>query len=197
MKDTEDKILFGAFKLFLTKNFEKVTIADLEKALGLSRGAIFYYMKNKEELFIKVIDRYILSPHNIDIKFATFKDSSLIEFIDFYIEGINRTIKSIESCGVKNLSRCYFNLIFQAIQYYPDFGTLIAKVFDSELDLWKRVVSNALKSGEIRPEYDVDYVAMHFRYIYSGLSFEMCLKNGLDTALLKDLFMKYYNEIKA
>ncbi len=197
MKETEDKILFGAFKLFLTKNFEKVTIADLEKALGLSRGAIFYYMKNKEELFIKVVDRYILSPHNIEIKFATFKDSSLIEFIDFYIEGINRTMKSIESCGVKNLSRCYFNLIFQAIQYYPDFGILIAKVFDSELELWKRVVSNALKSGEIRQEYDVDYIAMHFRYIYSGLSFEMCLKNGLDTTLLKDIFIKYYNEIKA
>ena len=197
MKETEDKILFGAFKLFLTKNFEKVTIADLEKALGLSRGAIFYYMKNKEELFIKVIDRYILSPHNIETKFATFKDSSLIDFIDFYIEGINRTMKSLGACGVENMCRCYFNLIFQAIQYYPDFGTHIAKVFDSELELWKRVISNALKSGEIRPEYDLDYVAMHFRYIYSGLSFEMCLKNGLDTTLLKDIFMKYYNEIKA
>lgn len=66
MKETEDKILFGAFKLFLTKNFEKVTIADLERALELSRGAIFYYMKNKEELFRRVVDKYILSPHNIE-----------------------------------------------------------------------------------------------------------------------------------
>lgn len=197
MKETEDKILFGAFKLFLTKNFEKVTISDLEKALELSRGAIFYYMKNKEELFIRVIDKYILSPHNIENKFAAFKDSSLIEFINFYIDGINRTMKSIESCGVKNLSRCYFNLIFQALQYYPDFGILISKVFENELELWKRVINNALISGEIKKEYDADTLAMHFRYIYSGLSFEMCLKSGLDTNILMDLYMRYYNKIKA
>ena len=197
MKETEDKILFGAFKLFLTKNFEKVTIADLERALELSRGAIFYYMKNKEELFRRVVDKYILSPHNIENKFATFKDSSLIDFIHFYIEGINKTMKSIESCGVENLSRCYFNLIFQAIQYYPNFGTFISEVFEEELELWKRVVSNARNSGEIKKEFDADTVAMHFRYIYSGLSFEMSLNNGLDTELLMKLYMEYYNKIKA
>lgn len=196
MKETEDKILFGAFKLFLTKNFEKVTIADLEKALGLSRGAIFYYMKTKEELFIRVIDKYVLSPHNIDNKFAAFKDSSLIDFINFYIDGIKKTMKSIESCGVKNLHRSYFSLIFQALQYYPNFGEFISGVFDKELELWKKVVGNAIKSGELKQDLDADIVAMHFRYIYSGLSFEMSLKNGLDTEQLMSIYMEFYSRIK-
>jgi len=197
VKETEDKILFGAFKLFLTKNFEKVTIADLEKALGLSRGAIFYYMKTKDELFRRVIDRYVLSPHNIDNKFAAFKDSSLIDFLHFYIEGINKTMRSIESCGVENLHRSYFSLIFQALQYYPNFGDFISGVFDKELELWKRVVSNAVNSGEIKQDLDADTIAMHFRYIYSGLSFEYSLKQGLDTKLLMDIYMEFYNRIKS
>jgi len=197
VKETEDKILFGAFKLFLTKNFERVTIADLEKALGLSRGAIFYYMKTKEELFRRVVDKYVLSPHSVDNKFASLKDNSLIGFIQFYIDSINKTMKSIESCGVENLHRSYFSLIFQAIQYYPDFSRLISEVFEKELELWKRVVNNAHDSGEIRKEFNVEIVAMHFRYIYSGLSFEMSLKKGLDTILLQSLFMEYYNKIKA
>ncbi len=196
MKETEEKILFEAFKLFLIKNFEKVTVSDLEKALGLSRGAIFYYMKTKEELFRRVVDKYILSPHNVDNKFAPFENAHLIDFIHFYIDSISKTMKIIESCGVENLHRSYFSLIFQAIQYYPGFDKLISNVFQKELELWKKVVNDAHTSGEIKKEFDVEIVAMHFRYIYSGLSFEMSLRKGLDTKLLLDLYIDYYNKIK-
>ena len=42
-KNSRDLILKEAFKLFLQKNVEKVTVPDLEKATGVQRGAIFYH----------------------------------------------------------------------------------------------------------------------------------------------------------
>lgn len=57
-KNSRNLILKETFKLFLQKNVEKVTVPDLEKATGIQRGTIFYHFKDKEALFIEVIDRY-------------------------------------------------------------------------------------------------------------------------------------------
>lgn len=50
-KSTKDKLLIEAFKLFTSKPYDRVTFADLEQATGLSRGAILYHIKTKENLF--------------------------------------------------------------------------------------------------------------------------------------------------
>jgi len=44
-KDTRtlDKILWECFKLFLHKGYKEVTIPDIENAIGMTRGAVFYY----------------------------------------------------------------------------------------------------------------------------------------------------------
>lgn len=57
-RNSRDLILKEAFKLFLQKNVEKVTVPDLEKATGIQRGAIFYHFKDKETLFIEAIEHF-------------------------------------------------------------------------------------------------------------------------------------------
>jgi hypothetical protein len=53
-KDTEDKIYREAYKLFVSKPYELVTVRDLEHAINMTRGAIFHYVKDKEQLFREV-----------------------------------------------------------------------------------------------------------------------------------------------
>ena len=45
------QILEGARRAFAAHGYERATVAELEKAIGLSRGAIFSYFSNKWELF--------------------------------------------------------------------------------------------------------------------------------------------------
>ena len=40
-----------AFKLFLTKQYEGVSISDIEKESGMTRGAITYYSKTSWDCF--------------------------------------------------------------------------------------------------------------------------------------------------
>lgn len=51
-------ILKEAFKLFLQRNVEKVTVPELERVTKLQRGAIFYHFKDKETIFKEVIAKY-------------------------------------------------------------------------------------------------------------------------------------------
>ena len=45
---TKNNILLQAFKLYLANNVDRVTVEDLEKNTGASRGAIFYHFQNND-----------------------------------------------------------------------------------------------------------------------------------------------------
>ena len=61
MKITRDELLIAAFKLFMSVNYEKASFAELGKMLGMSKAGIFKYYKNKQELFIAVVDKFWFS----------------------------------------------------------------------------------------------------------------------------------------
>jgi AcrR family transcriptional regulator len=48
------QIVDGARKAFAEHGYEGATVARLEEATGLSRGAIFHYFENKKDLFIEL-----------------------------------------------------------------------------------------------------------------------------------------------
>jgi len=59
--DTEDLrnvIIDKAFELISKKGFEKTKISDIADALNMGKGTFYLYFKNKEELFIKCIERF-------------------------------------------------------------------------------------------------------------------------------------------
>jgi len=48
------EILDGARRAFAELGYEGATVARLEEATGLSRGAIFHYFENKNDLFVEL-----------------------------------------------------------------------------------------------------------------------------------------------
>lgn len=54
-----------AFKQFLTKDYSMVPLKDIEKSLNLSRGCTSYHYPTKQELFIDVINVYILDVQRV------------------------------------------------------------------------------------------------------------------------------------
>lgn len=67
VENSRELILKEAFKLFLQKNVEKVTVPELERVTKLQRGAIFYHFKDKEAIFKDAVKQYFFSPLNIFI----------------------------------------------------------------------------------------------------------------------------------
>lgn len=194
--ETKDRILLAAFKLFLRDNYEKVTIADIERESGLTRGAIYGIMKNKHEIFAMVCDKYILNVQNINKKMAFEDSENLYDFIHKYIHCINMIMAKMLSLSVLNIYRSYFFLIFQGAQYYPGFKEKMAEMFSIEFDSWMKVVERAQKAREIKSDIDPYVVATQFRFVYYGMASERSLSYGLDTEELLKVFLGIYNQIK-
>lgn len=189
--DTKDFILKESFKLFAWKRYEQVTVSDLERVTKLTRGSIFYYMKNKEHLFKKVLDKYIFNQDMI----LNCDRATLSSFIDSFIEQVKQNKEQMNSLGVKNADFAYTNIANQAIYYYPEYIKITIEKEEKEMTIWKEVVSSAIVSGEIAG--DADIYANVFHKLYSGFSYNgIILADGIDTEKLAAAFHAVYQSIR-
>ncbi len=57
-----DQALESAMQVFWKKGYEGTSLPDLTEAMGINRPSLYAAFGNKEELFRKVIDRYVAGP---------------------------------------------------------------------------------------------------------------------------------------
>lgn len=195
--DTKDFILKESFKLFAWKRYEQVTVSDLERVTKLTRGSIFYYMKNKEHLFKKVLDKYVFNQEILQ----KCDKTTLLSFISSFIEQVKQNKEQMNSLGVKNADFAYANIANQAIYYYPEYIKIAVDKEEKEMTIWKEVVKSALLLGEIvgndDVDIDVDSYANVFHKLYVGFSYEgIILADGIDVDRLAAAFNTFYRSIK-
>ena len=94
-KETIERILTASTKLFSQKGFDKTSMQDIIDASNMSKGAIFYHFKSKEEIFNAVLEkqfehgRQLISQHLDKMKGLTAKEKlkNLLE-MDFADEAV-------------------------------------------------------------------------------------------------------------
>ena len=52
-----EQILDGAFRIFLRDGFDAASMNDITREAGVSKGTLYVYFKNKEDLFGAIIER--------------------------------------------------------------------------------------------------------------------------------------------
>ena len=98
MKTNREEILQNALQLFMSKNYEGVSLQMIAHSVGLTKTGIFNYYSTKLDLFIAVADRYLFHLQDPENKFAP-SDGSLRDFIDKYVEGVEHTMAEIVRLG--------------------------------------------------------------------------------------------------
>lgn len=206
MKITRDELLIAAFKLFMSVNYEKASFAELGKMLGMSKGGIFKYYKNKQELFIAVVDKFWFSTQNPQNKFSE-TDGTFAEFIDEYVNGVQRTMdmlgnllgmdKDMVAQGKVSYHAQYFHFLFQLLQYDPNAKEKLNHLATTDYAYWRGAIQRAIDTGELRKDVDVEEAVVMFRQVYMGLSFEMAFMGGLDTRLLSKHLHAVYSLMKS
>ena len=127
MKTNREEILQNALQLFMSMNYEGVSLQMIAHSVGLTKTGIFNYYPSKLDLFIAVADRYLFHLQDPENKFAP-SDGSLRDFIDKYVEGVEHTMAEIVRLGNVQREKMpgelanagYFHLFQQVLFYYPD-----------------------------------------------------------------------------
>ena len=201
MRKSHKEELFNAtFRLFILHGYDGVSLGDIEKATGMSRGAIFHYADSKLDLFRQVVEQYVLDRQSIDTKIRVGKDPSLREFIDAYIDGVKRTMTELmmlmgEGVTFVECSRAYLSIIQQTAVLFPDLSERQQQTITREQQVWQQVISRAVERGEVQTDIDTELMAQTFIALFYGRAYRDSLTNGLDAELLKRQMLQFYEAI--
>jgi AcrR family transcriptional regulator len=55
----QEQILATANNLFVNKGYDGMSMREISEALGVSKAALYYYFKDKEELFLAILKKYL------------------------------------------------------------------------------------------------------------------------------------------
>ena len=199
-KSHKEELFSAAFRLFILHGYDGVSFSDIEKATGMSRGAIFHYVDTKQDLFRQVIKMFVIDKQSIDMKIKYGKDPSLYDFIDAYIKGVKRTMKEVkhligDDVSTAVCSRAYLNIIQQVASILPDLFMSYQQCMDREQQVWQQVITRAIERREVQSGIDVELLAQTFSTLFYGRAYRDSLTKVLDADLLKCQMLQLYKLI--
>ncbi|WP_302235786.1 TetR/AcrR family transcriptional regulator [uncultured Alistipes sp.] len=203
MKTSREKILQSALQLFMSMNYERVSLEMVSRSVGLTKTGIFNYYPSKLDLFVDVADHFLFGLQDPARKFAP-SDGTVIDFIEKYVDGVRRTMDEIVRLGNvrrelmpgKLANAGYFHLFQQVLFYYPDGRQRLHELMESEYELWCRAIRGGVERGELGSGTDIAQAAALFRQVFIGLSYQMSFSDGLDVELLRQRFLYIYGLLK-
>ena len=180
-----------AFKMFILKSFDGVSIPDIEKATGFTRGTIFHYADTKLDLFRQVVEYYVLERQDIERKIQVADDCTLRQFIDTYVKGVEQTMETLhEIIGMdvpmRDCSRAYLNMASQVSVLLPEVHKAFLNAMAKEERLWIEVIGRGVESGELCSDVQPAILAKIMMSLFYGRAFQDSLINGMDPKLLKE-----------
>lgn len=192
--ENKKKILLESFKLFASKPFGEVSYSEIQKATGLSRGAILYHVQSKENLFNLVLHKLIFERNSIS-QFDTHQ--KLWDNIVAYIEEREREQNEFKEMGIENINKAFINIECAGFYFQEKMHDLAVKWITSELNFWNKLIKRAIDNNEIVDNIDIDKEARLFLNVFLGASYVgIGLPLGYDLKLLKEDFRYLYDKIK-
>ena len=195
MKDRRQYIIRKAMELYALDGFQNVSITDLQNALDMGRGTLYYYFKDQDELFFTCMETYFLEPKQRALSSVredvTFE--KMIQTMMAYLHGLEEALLTFDDKRI-NTSNVN-NLMFTAYSRFPALHRKAQRLALKEVELWRKAIYNDQRAGIIRFGIDVDMIALmcaHIKNSYdSGLG-----QAQMDFTLLEKSYKSFYNLLK-
>lgn len=195
MKDRREYIIRKAMELYALKGFQNVSITDLQYALDMGRGTLYYYFKDQDELFQTCMEKFFFSEKQRALN--TIPENSgidaMIEGLGKYFDSLHETLISFDNRTI-NVSN-YTDLMFTAHHKFPALHRRAQRLALKELDLWRKAIYHDQKAGLIRRDIDNEQIALMFTHIKN--SYDAGLGNTeMDFHLLRKTYEELHKLIK-
>ena len=167
-EDRKEKILLKALELYMVEGYANVSITDLQAALNMGRGTLYYYFKDKDELFQEVVDQYLIRPKHRALE--RVKDTATLpEMIDAMLYYTNQLKEFYDQVENKNINTSnVVTVMYTAYSRFPDLYRKARRLYERELNLWIQAIKNSMRAGEIRGNVHIETMAHMFLHIKDG-----------------------------
>lgn len=195
MKDRRQYIIRKAMELYALEGYQNVRITDLQNALDMGRGTLYYYFHDQDELFRTCMETYFLEPKQRALSSVGYDVTveQMIAAMMSYLHGLEEALLTFDNRQINtgNVN----NLMFTAYTRFSALHRKAQRLALHEVELWRRAIYNSQRLGLVRHGIDVEMIALMFAHIKdsydSGLG-----QTQMDFALLEKTYLSFYNLLK-
>lgn len=195
VKDRKERIIYKALELYLINGYENVSITDLQSALEMGRGTMYYYFKNKDEIYVEIVNRFFLRPKQ---EMLRLKDDILVSDMIYallrYFRFLEESLMELENKNI-NTSNVIM-LLYTAYHRFPELYRRAHRLYAAEQTMWQRALRNSIHAGEVRKDIPVEVTATLFTQVKDGYD---AGRSGMqmDFQMVRDQYQLLYTLIKA
>lgn len=199
MNEAKEHIILTSFKLFLNKGYKEVSMSMIVKETGMSKGALYHYFKNKQELFIETVDSIYLSVIPFKEEMLVNPDVSFYDYMQMYIDKVKSISRVIYNyLGNQVLCMGNLRLMLDVANYAPELKVKIEETKYNELAFFKEIIKIGISKGEIRADLDGELLAFQFQSIQQGIITNSIFTDTMNLlhVNLERVLNQFYNLIK-
>jgi len=145
--ERKNEILDTAQELFLTQGYEKTSVENIIKKVGVAKGTFYYYFKSKEDLLDKLVKR-MTDKIQIEIKKIVKKPD---------LDAISKLEKAYSVAGNIKLENIHLIKLMLKILYEKDNLILRYKVYKSNVELVVPEFAKIIKQGVKEKLFNTPY----------------------------------------
>lgn len=195
VKDRKELIIYKALELYLLNGYENVSITDLQSALDMGRGTMYYYFKNKDEIYIEIVNRFFLRPKQEMLRLPdNITVPDMIEALLRYFHFLEESLMELENRNI-NTSNVIM-LLYTAYHRFPELYRRAYRLYATEQSLWLKAIRNSQIAGDVRRDIPQQETAALFTQIKDGYDAGQSGKQ-MDFAMVRKQYYLLYSLIKA
>lgn len=160
---TKAAILDAATRVFAAVGFDAATLESIGREADLTRGAIYWHFKDKQDLFARIVQRENERLNHVVATALANEHSPL------------RKLRRLLAAVIDNFYDNETFRLFIELTWYKMHPTQFSAVMEDKttfvqnfLGLLERLLSEARAAGEIVPTVDVGLTALHFSCLING-----------------------------
>lgn len=167
-EDRREKILLKAIELYMVEGYANVSITDLQAALNMGRGTMYYYFKDKDELFQEAVSRFLIQPKQraLDRVKEGADIPGMIEAMSYYLQQLREVHEQVDNKNINTSN--VVNVMFTAYSKFPELYKKARKLYERELNLWIQAIKNSMRTGDVRGDVHIETIAHMFLHIKDG-----------------------------
>jgi AcrR family transcriptional regulator len=145
-EERTDQILDAASEVFVEKGFQKARMDDIAEKSGLSKGAIYWYFKSKDDIVFGIFDRlFTREAQELEVLISSKETASsrLITYTERVIKDVNRLLR-FAPIAFEFLSLAFRHKFFQ---------NAFKRYLSNHMEILIPIIQQGIESGEF---HDLD-----------------------------------------
>lgn len=173
-------ILNAAQELFAEKSFEKTTIDEIAKNVGISKGSVYLDFKNKDQILLALAERHVLFLTN---KLEAQVNSAEAPYLELLRQIFKNHVINVYDMAFSHM-QSHVSLIHTSYHIKQELNYLVEKWFINIASILEKAEQN----GEIKPYSDYKKLAQLIQISLQGFfpPYDLKYSHNHRTDLKKD-----------